>query len=175
MQLTWLPALPIYTQFGVEALQGDNSLIANQLSEQYPDLLDETPGPRLFTGFVKVSPDLGYSNTLQGGVSGGRSRSHQEAETSGPRAGVYDGTSWFFGTDWIWRRDSAQSYGEGDLSVQGEDVYRSKALEPGGIPQRAEFVSRQDGLYVQAVYGIAPDGLSRDGSTRPTIAIAPGV
>ena len=40
--------------------------------------------------------------------------------------------------------------------MQGEYVYRSKELEPAGIPQRAEFVSRQDGLYVQVVYGIAP-------------------
>jgi hypothetical protein len=124
--VTWLPAIRVYTQLGFEALQGDNALIANQLADDYGGVLEETPGPRLFTGFVKMSPDLGYSHTLQGGVSIGWSRSHQEADAE---ANVYDGTAWFLGTDWIWRYDSARPYGEGDLTVQGEYIYRSKALD----------------------------------------------
>ena len=156
VQVTWLPALPIYTPFGVEALQGDNSLIANQLTEEYADVLEETPGPRLFTGFLKVSPDLGYSNTLQAGLSMGRSRSHQEADDAG---NVYDGTAWFLGTDWIWRYDSARPYGQGDLTVQGEYIYRSKTLELVSLPDLANLedaTSQQDGLYAQAVYGVGP-------------------
>ena len=152
VQATWLPPTRVFTQFGFEALQGDNGLIANQLASEYSDLLEETPGPRLFTGFVKVSPDLGYSNTLQAGLSMGRSRSHQEADDAG---NVYDGTAWFLGTDWIWRYDSARPFGEGDLTVQGEYIYRSKTLD---VVNAAELdtTSQQDGLYAQAVYGVGP-------------------
>jgi hypothetical protein len=152
VQVTWLPPIRVYTQFGVEALQGDNGLIANQLAGEYSDLLEETPGPRLFTGFVKVSPDLGYSNTLQAGLSMGRSRSHQEADDDG---NVYDGTAWFLGTDWIWRYDSARPFGEGDLTVQGEYIYRSKTLDVVTIAD-LDTTSQQDGLYAQVVYGVGP-------------------
>jgi len=156
VQLTWLPPIRVYTQFGVEALQGDNGVIANQLADEHGDVLEETPGPRLFTGFLKMSPDLGYSHTLQGGVSIGRSRGHQEADEGG---NVYDGTAWFLGTDWIWRYDSARPYGEGDVTVQGEYIYRSKALELVSLPDladRQEVTSNQDGVYAQVVYGIGP-------------------
>jgi hypothetical protein len=155
VQVTWLPAIPVYAQFGFEALQGENGLIANQLNETYPELLDEMPGPRLFTSFVKVSPDLGFSHTLQGGVSGGRSRSHQEADASAPLPEVFDGTSWFAGTDWIWRYDSARPYGQGDLTVQGEYIYRSETLDQVNVVEPATSGSRQDGLYAQIVYGVA--------------------
>jgi hypothetical protein len=153
VQVTWLPPIRVYTQFGFEALQGDNSLFANQLADQYADLLEETPGPRVFTGFVKVSPDLGYSNTLQGGVSAGRSRSHQEADTAG---NVYDGSAWILGTDWVWRYDSPRAYGEGDLTVQGEYIYRSKRLELVTLPDLPDISSQHDGAYAQVVYGIGP-------------------
>ena len=156
IQATWLPALPIYMQFGFEALQGDNSSLANQLAATYPDVLEETPGPRLFNGFVKVSPDLGYSNTLQGGLSFGRSRNHEEAVTNGPVTEILDGSAWFIGTDWIWRRDSARQYGHRDVSVQGEYFYRAKSLEPVNVVDAQQSESRQDGLYAQVVYGIAP-------------------
>lgn len=155
VQLTWLPPTRLYTQFGVEALQGDNGVIANQVADEYSDALEETPGPRLFTGFLKMSPDLGYSNTLQAGISIGRSRSHQEADAEGR---LYDGTAWFIGTDWIWRYDSARPYGEGDVAAQGEYIYRSKTLDLVSLPNPAtlqETTSAQDGLYAQVVYGVA--------------------
>jgi hypothetical protein len=153
VQVTWLPATRVYTQFGFEALQGDNALIANQLADEYGGVLEETPGPRLFTGFLKMSPDLGYSNTLQGGLSIGRSRSHQQADAEG---NVYDGTAWFLGTDWIWRHDSPRPYGESDLTVQGEYIYRSKTLDLMSEGDLQDTTSLQDGLYAQVVYGVGP-------------------
>lgn len=156
VQVTWLPALPVYMQLGFEALQGSNGRIANQLVEEYPELLDETPGPRLFTGFLKVSPDLGFSNTLQAGLSMGRSRSHQEADTDGLPKNVFDGSTWFIGTDWIWRYDSPRPYGRGDVTVQGEYIHRSKALDLVSLADVRESSSRQDGLYAQVVYGVRP-------------------
>jgi hypothetical protein len=156
VQVTWLPALPIYTQFGFEALQGDNPSIAQQLVDQYPDLLDDVPGPRLFTGFLKVSPDLGFSHTLQGGMSVGRSRSHQEAGPSAALTEVLNGSAWFVGTDWIWRFDSARPYGDGDVTLQAEYFYRAKTLELLGAVAPGESGARDDGLYAQLVYGIGP-------------------
>ena len=156
VQATWLPPIRVYTLFGFEALQGDNGLLANQLGDEYSDVLVETPGPRVFTGFMKISPDLGYSNTLQAGLSIGRSRSHQEVVAGGH---VFDGTAWFLGTDWIWRYDSTRPYGEGDLTVQGEYFYRSKALESVesvSLADLQETSSQQDGLYAQVVYGVGP-------------------
>jgi hypothetical protein len=156
VQVTWLPDVPVYLQIGAEMLQGSNGLIANQLAEEYPGLLEETPGPRLFTSFLKASPDLGFSHTLQAGLSVGRSRSHQEADTGGLLTDLFDGSTWFAGTDWIWRYDSARPYGEGDLTVQGEYIYRSKTLDPARLADVRESTSRQDGLYAQVVYGVAP-------------------
>jgi hypothetical protein len=158
VQVTWLPALPVYIQLGFETLQGSNPLMSNQLVEQYPGLFEETPGPRLFNGFLKVSPDFGYSNTLQAGVSFGRSRSHQEAEQA-PGIGIeaFDGATWFLVTDWVWRYDSSRQYGQGDLTVQGEYIYRSKSLDLVRTTNRTNArSSQQDGLYAQVVYGVGP-------------------
>ena len=70
LQLNWIPDLPVYTKIGFEAGQGDNERVSAQLADE-----DETPffrevaGPRLFTGFLKVAPDVGYSSAFQGGSS----------------------------------------------------------------------------------------------------------
>jgi hypothetical protein len=159
VQVTWLPALPVYLQLGFEALQGENPLIANQLAESNADRLEQTAGPRLFTGFVKLAPELGYDHTLQVGASFGRSRSHQETAVapSEPVGELFEGTAWFLGAEGIWRYDSGRQYGERDVTLVGEYFYRVKDLDgtTSAMPP-AMRVSRQDGIYVQAVYGIAP-------------------
>ena len=163
VQLTWLPNLPFYALLGVEALQGDNAKLSNQESEHHPEFFADTPGPRLFTGFLKVAPDVGYSHTVQGGVSFGRSRSHQEAVEI--EAGVLDegraGTAWFAGTDWVWRYDSPRPFGQGDVAVQAEYLYRRKDLalvasDGVAVANGAPYLVAQDGLYTQGVYGIGP-------------------
>ena len=105
VQVTWLPALPVYLQLGFEALQGENPLIANQLAAARAGRLEQRPGPRLFTGFVKLAPDLGYDHTLQVGASFGRSRSHQETAVAPfePAGELFEGTAWFLGVEGIWR------------------------------------------------------------------------
>lgn len=161
VQATWLPDLPFYTLLGLEALQGDNTRLSFNAADAHPDLFEETPGPRLFTGFVKVSPDLGYGHALQGGLSLGRSRSHQEVVwgADGAPGGGLDGDTWFVGTDWVWRYDSSRALGRGDVTVQGEYLYRRKDLattrDLGAMAAGTPVVSSQDGLYAQAVYGIA--------------------
>jgi hypothetical protein len=161
LQVTWLPPLPVYTLFGFEALQGTNERLSYNAADDYADVFEEAPGPRLFTGFLKVSPDLGFAHALQGGVSAGRSRSHQEVVggVDGTIEEALEGDTWFLGTDWVWRYDSAGQLGRGDLTVQGEYLYRKKDLAAvrslGAIAMATPVVSAQDGLYAQAVYGIA--------------------
>lgn len=161
LQVTWLPSMPVYTLLGFEALQGDNEGLAHQAAEESPGLFEETPGPRLFTGFLKASPEMGYAHALQGGVSFGRSRSHQEVieNIEGLVEEALEGPTWFVGTDWVWRYDSARPLGRGDLTVQGEYLFRKMDLTPiagtGSAAVPTSHVSAQDGLYAQAVYGIA--------------------
>jgi hypothetical protein len=162
VQLTWLPNLPFYTQLGVEALQGANERLASQIGES-----DETPwfsskaGPRLLTGFLKVSPNVGYSNALQVGASYGYSSQHQELHDEvedGVVDEAFQGHTQFIGADAVWKYDSPRQYGKGDLTVQAEYLYRIKNLDlvaEGGEPVAGGSVRfRQDGLYVQAVYGL---------------------
>jgi hypothetical protein len=161
LQATWLPDLPVYTLFGFEALQGTNERLSYSAADDWPDLFEETPGPRLFTGFLKVSPDVGFAHALQGGVSFGWSRSHQEvvAAPEGTQEAL-EGHTWFAGTDWVWRYDSPKPLGERDLTVQGEYLYRRKDLAtlraPDAVAGGVPVVYAQDGFYTQAVYGIAP-------------------
>ncbi len=161
VQATWLPPLPVYAQFGVEALQGENTGVARQAGEAYRDVLAPTAGPRLFTAFVKVAPDVGYSNAVQGGVSFGRSRGHQEvlAGSEGELLEALEGTAWFAGTDWIWRHDSPRPFGRGDVTVQGEYLHRRKTLSAVDLGEAvrtgARVDSSQDGLYAQVTYGFA--------------------
>jgi hypothetical protein len=156
VQLTWLPKAPVYLLLGVEAFQGDNPGVANVLGSGASPAFADKAGPRLFTGFAKVSPEIGYSDALQIGVFGGRSSLHQEE----PEQQALEGTAWFAGTDWVFKHDSPEPFGRNDLVFQAEYVYRDKNLDrvaaedPGlvGKPSTA----KQDGFYVQGTWGFAP-------------------
>jgi hypothetical protein len=159
LQVTWLPNLPMYTLLGFEALQGDNERLSHQLAGEYPDVFEDVPGPRLFTGFLKAAPNTGYLHAVQGGVSYGFSRSHQAIVDLGDVDEGVVGTSWFVGTDWVWRYDSGQPFGRGDLSMQVEYLYRKQDLDQVTANRVAADAARrqfaQDGLYGQLAYGLA--------------------
>jgi hypothetical protein len=171
VQLTWLPNLPFYAQLGFEALQGDNERFSAQLGAEESPFFDEKAGPRMLTGWLKVSPNLGYSHAVQVGASLAFSRNHQElvehehageeAEGEEDHVGeAFQGDARVLGLDFVWRYDSPRPYGHGDLALQAEYLRRVKDLslvgvgeEPAGGESR---ISTQDGFYAQAVYGIAP-------------------
>jgi len=170
-QLTWLPNLPFYTQLGFEALQGENERFSAQLGREESPFFDEEAGPRLFTGWLKVSPNLGYSHAVQIGASYAFSTNHQELvahehvgeEHEGEEGHVdeaFQGDARVFGLDVVWRYDSPRQYGSRDFALQAEYLRRVKDLslvgageEPAGGETRR---STQDGFYAQAVYGFAP-------------------
>ncbi|MGD9408952.1 MAG: TonB-dependent receptor [Thiohalocapsa sp.] len=84
VQLTWLPELPVYTLLGAEALQGDQEVFGATLGETEQtelNLGDTDSGPRLFTAFAKVAPELGRNHALQIGVSYAHATQHQAMET----------------------------------------------------------------------------------------------
>jgi hypothetical protein len=158
VQMTWLPRLPTYLLVGVEALQGENAALSNQLAGAFPDQFTELAGPRLFTAFVKVAPDLGFSEAVQIGASFTRSRSHQEFAEVGRVATPLEGANWLAGADVVWRHDSEQAYGEGDFALQAEYFVRHKVLDhvPGpSRPVGGPYSATTDGIYIQATYGIA--------------------
>lgn len=166
LQLTWLPKLPFYLKLGAEALQGENEKFSNYVGpEEFPGRTeDDDPrvltgkaGPRLFTGFLKVGPNLGYSSALQLGASYAYGSVHQEIhdhDGDGNPEGVLDGTGSIWGIDIVYKYDSPREYGEGDLVLQAEYLSRKRDLDILGTPSSA--VWRNDGAYLQAVYGVLP-------------------
>jgi hypothetical protein len=167
VQLNWLPDLPFYTQLGFEALQGENERFSAQLGADGSPFFDEKAGPRLFTGWLKVSPNLGYSHAVQIGASYAYSRLHQELVAHEPHEAeadhvdeAFQGDSRVLGFDFVWRYDSPRQYGARDFSLQAEYLRRVEDLslvgageEPAGGETR---LATEDGAYAQVVYGIAP-------------------
>lgn len=175
LQFTWLPEWPVYTQFGLELLQGDQerfgaTLDAHAQAEAFDDEIGDPEafeaavgepdaGPRLFTGFVKISPDLGYDHALQLGLSAAYASQQQEAfEHERPQA--WDGDAWLLGTDWVYKYDAGRAYGEGSWTVQAEYLYARRDMrvvyddDPTEIGARRKV--RNDGFYAQTSYGFAP-------------------
>jgi hypothetical protein len=73
LQLTWVPDdLPFYALIGGEALQGNQEIFGATVSDAEQEELNlgsTNTGPRLYTAFAKIAPDLGRKHALQFGVS----------------------------------------------------------------------------------------------------------
>lgn len=183
IQLTWLPDLPIYTLFGVEALQGDQEVFGATLDgdeQALLDLSDTDDGPRLWTAFAKIAPDLGESHALQLGLSYAHNSQHQEEQDYEEEDGHMhallesglEGDADLWGVDLVYKYDADAAYGEGDFKLQAEYLRSIKDLkirsanildeETGEVlGTDADLIGAThklttDGLYVQTLYGFAP-------------------
>jgi len=170
VQLTWTPATPFYTRFGVEALQGDQAVVGRFDGEEALDgtVLSDAQmdrfgapkeGPRLFTAFAKVAPNLGYSHELQAGLFGVLASDQQEVHGEwGTDAHILTGRYWVAGTDWVYAYDAPHQYGKGDFKLSAEYLYAQKDLEvayhEGAVPVGDERTFREDGFYLQGRYGV---------------------
>ena len=168
VQVNWLPEWPLYTLIGIEALQGDQERFGALVDdeEELEELgLDRSKnGPRLWTAYVKVSPELGYSHALQLGASYAQARQHQEIHEEDDGTGLLleeglEGDADLWGLEAVYKYDSGRAYGDGDLKLQAEYLRSDKDLEvrsgePDEIGEREEFTT--DGLYVQGMYGLFP-------------------
>jgi hypothetical protein len=163
LQLTWLPQLPVYARFGAELLQGDQerlgTFVADAAEREQLGLSDQEDGPRLYTLFAKLAPDLSFDHALQVGASYVHSRQHQEIHDEPPFAAGLEGDAELWGLDLVYKYDNAGAYGYRDLNLQAEYLRSTKDLvvrsgdlaEVGGARTLTT-----DGLYVQGIYGFAP-------------------
>ena len=150
LQLTWLAPTPFYLLFGTEVFNGNNEQSFNVSdAEEMP----QHDAPRLYTAFIKTGPDLGPDHALQFGLSGLSGRQQRWSEDDGAGA---DGDSRIFGTDFVYKYDAKRAHGEGDVIVQGEYFYRDQDLDGEGDWSGSPWTAKQDGYYVQSLYGILP-------------------
>lgn len=159
-QLSWLAPTPFHLLLGVEALQGENEDMFCHLGrDDSDDALRDRGGPRLWLQWAKFSPHLPGDHEAQFGLFHGYGR-HQDEWGNGTDQGWFDGQSRFLGTDFVYKYDAPHAYGKGDVTVQGEYVYRERDLElkasdgsPGLVGNSR--VDKQDGLALQSTYGFA--------------------
>ena len=169
LQFTWLPELPIYTLIGAELLQGDQERLGAFVddSEERDELglASRKDGPRLWTAFARISPDLGYDHALQLGASFAHNRQHQEIHHQDELPGEeheevgLEGDADLWGLDLVYKYDNPAPYGQHDFKLQTEYLRSIKDLEvTGGAPLALDSRRKltTDGLYIQALYGIAP-------------------
>ena len=185
LQLTWLPELPFYALLGVEALQGDQEVFGATLSETEQvelSLGDTEDGPRLWTAFAKVAPELPDNHALQLGISYAHADQHQAVlahehatEAEGDEVGAHEdaqapdiephetglaGDAALWGIDLVYKYSGDGPHGQGDLVFQTEylrliqDLQVRASPHPEDIGARPSFTT--DGLYAQATYGFAP-------------------
>jgi hypothetical protein len=149
LQLTWLAPTPFYLLFGTEVFNGDNE---QSFCVGDSDTLPAHDAPRLWTGFVKAGPDLGPNQALQFGLSAlaGRHQMVHEDEACA------DGDTVIFGTDFVYKYDAKQAHGYGDFVLQGEYFYRDMDLDGEGDWSGSPWTAKQDGYYVQGLYGFLP-------------------
>jgi len=205
VQLSWLAPFDTYTRFGLEVLEGTSSGVASYIGDGRHEMVTVLPGednqpirnrwradknlrdrdgPRLFTGFVKWAPDLGFDHAIQLGAFGGVSQVWQDetAHSSG-RLETWDGDSQFIGADLVYKYGRGGLMGHGNFVLQAEYVYRERDVEyqsrqftdfsnlaltgPSDDPDRRDQTWKQDAFYLQGVYGFAPRwnaGLRIDGA-----------
>ncbi len=139
VQLTWLPAFPVYTLFGVEVLQGENDLMFGK---------DARSGPHAFSLFAKSSFETTDNSTIYFGPSVlfGTTRN-----TNIVLRAEFDGNSALYGMEAVWKWKPTRDEG---LTLQSEYLYLS---QNGNLTDLAtlnmdSLRRRQDGFYLQGIY-----------------------
>lgn len=173
LRLEWLPDWPLYTLFGIEALQGKQEVVGVAQAEldaastlQAPE---EESGPRLITAYIKVAPELGDNHTLQLGLwSLGASQQQEAYGTPGADEYLLDGDENIHGIEAVYKYDRGGEYGDGSLKLQTEILHGAKRLavaalsgapvyaSGGPVNNGDKIESEESAWYLQAVYGIAP-------------------
>ena len=180
VQLTYLPPLPMYTLFGVELAQGDGERFGTTLGPEEQaslGLSDTRGGPRLWTAFAKLSPDLGDSHALQVGLSYAHNSQQQSAyvldqppglvappvDPAGDGTGAViaglQGSAALWGVDLVYKYDGQGDAGYHDFKLQSEYLREVQDMSAGSAVDAAlgsDYTLTTDGLYVQAIYGVWP-------------------
>jgi uncharacterized coiled-coil protein SlyX len=140
VQLTYLPVLPIYTQMGVEVLQGENDLLFGQ---------DAHEGPHAFSFFVKSSIDTSDYSTFYVGPSVLFGKTENSNILPGTEV---RGNSVLYGMEavWKWKPTSREA-----LTIQSEYLLLTQSgntIDPTTHAVIDPLRRRQDGFYIQAIF-----------------------
>jgi outer membrane receptor protein involved in Fe transport len=139
IQLTFLPKFPIYTQFGIEALQGENEILFGE---------DATSGLHAFSAFVKTSFDIGENSTILFGPSiiVGKTKTSSIEEDH-----IFSGDSSLCGFEFTykWKPSRWKSF-----TLQSEYLWRHQkgTLQDNSSGNSQTLERTQDGFYLQAIY-----------------------
>ncbi len=139
LQVTYLPVLPVYTQIGVEVLQGENDLLFGT---------DAEDGPHAFTAFIKSSVDTSDASTLYFGPSVLYGKTKNTNILPGAEVA---GTSTLYDMEAVWKWKPAVREA---LTVQGEYLLLAQSGTATDLTTgTADALQRkQDGFYVQTIY-----------------------
>lgn len=158
VQVTYLPALPFFTELGLEALQGENEVLFRE---------DAGTGPRAYAAFAKVSLDLDDKSTLLFGpsVAFGKTDTGSIEENTGFEG---DSTLWGLELTYKWTPSDKKAFKlQAEYLYRGQDGDLSEFDDDGTLLSLERLERKQDGYYVQAVYqadrwrlGARFDGLS---------------
>ena len=162
LQLTWRSGAHPGFSLGVEAFEGDNNERLGTAAAHADHLPPREDAPRLWTTFIKVMPVSTHDHELQLGASAAFFRSHQEHHEEGePDEHALDGDARLYGLDAVYHFDAPGPHGQGDWRLAGEYLRAEKHLivtehagNPAAVGESRDFV--EDGVYLQATYGIAP-------------------
>ncbi len=135
VQVTYLPALPIYTLFGAEVLQGENDLLFGQTAKEEP---------HAFSFFVKSSVDTSDYSTLYFGPSilFGKTKNQNIVPGTDVTA---DSALYGMEAVWKWQPSNREA-----LTLQSEYLYLDQR---GTVTATADSLLRkQDGFSVQGIY-----------------------
>ncbi len=139
VQVTYLLALPIYTQVGVEVLQGENDLMFGQTAED---------GPHAFTFFVKSSVDTSDNSTLYFGPSVLFGKTKNPNIIPGAEV-ASDSALYGMEAVWKWKPSSREA-----LTIQSEYLLLTQSGNSTDLTTSAVLALRrtQDGFYIQTIY-----------------------
>lgn len=129
-------------------------------------------GPRLWTAFAKVAPELGDNHALQLGVSYAHATQHQEVHThSHAHDGDEDedeeeehenglaGDADLWGIDLVYKYDAGGPYGQGDIKFQSEYLRSIKDLNAhSDILVSEDEHERFDAFYLQFLMSLGTHG-----------------
>lgn len=138
-QLTYLPRLPVYTQLGVEVLQGENDALFGP---------DAKTGPHAFAGFAKASFDIGDDSTMLFGpsiITGNTKTSSVE------NGAVFTGRSTLYAFEFTYKW---KPYKTRSFVFQSEYLYRGQKgnLDYAALVASNPLRRSQDGTYAQGIY-----------------------
>lgn len=149
-----------YTHLGIEVLQGNGEGLNRFDGGSFSAKKDN---PRVFTAFAKFGPELGPQDAIQLGLSAGGSRQYARVDDHGDHKHSVEGDAWFVGLDAMYRHESGKAYGVGNWRIGGEYYYTRREVDArawspsqGWRRNPETFTETQDGIYLEAVYGIAP-------------------